>query len=131
MRAAGAGVAPGGPSPGAGGAGGGGGGGGGPGGEGGRGGGGGGRGGGGGPPYPVRRKSFVPWRLPSSSAGAGRTPSGRLVAVAGTPYSTQWTQVPAGASGASHTRAKPLVPGGGAGPAEPGGRASPAPVCLR
>src|SRR5439155_15527417 len=69
--------------------------------------------------------------LPSSSTGAGRTPSGRLDALDGTPYSTQCTQVPAGASGSSHTSAKLLVPGGGSVQASGGERSSPSQVCLR
>src|SRR6266576_7200118 len=59
------------------------------------------------------RKSFRPWRAPSKSSdstlamfsGSSETRAGRL-------YSTQWTQLPAGASGSSTMRAKPRVPAG-------------------
>src|SRR2546427_4798671 len=71
-------------------------------------------GGGHGPPYPGRRKSVRPCRAPPRDAGASRlsTFSASCVVAAGRSYSTQCTQVPAGASGSSAISAKVTVPGG-------------------
>src|SRR5438045_7936457 len=71
-------------------------------------------GGGHGPPYPTRRKSLRPCRAPANPAGASlfSTFSRSSVVADRRSYSTQCTQVPAGASGSSAISAKAAVLGG-------------------
>src|SRR2546430_13582989 len=84
-------------------------------------------GGGHGPPYPGRRKSVRPCRAPPRDAGASllSTFSASCVVAAGRSYSTQCTQVPAGASGSSAISATVTVPGGA--PLQPSGGDTSAP----
>src|SRR5207302_10861609 len=87
--------------------------------------------GGAGPPYPTYPKSFAPCRLPSLRSGSAGTASGSPRAVGGRSYSTQWTQVPRGASGSSQITTRLLVPGGGADQASGGDISMPSPVKCR
>src|SRR6516225_3203914 len=76
-------------------------------------------------------KSFFPCFAPLPRVSVVGTPSSNSRAWLGKLKSTQWTQVPRGASGSSQMRARLLVPSGGSDHFNGGDRSSPSPVyCL-